>query len=229
MMLMTPLTRGSRTKLRPVISATAFTTASISALTKLRVTGSSAPFAPEASRAARAAAARKRRDGEIIEPRMAPARLYATAPRGWAMIACALEPPFPAGEHAMRLNPLARFAASKVQANPRKENDMSHAATASGASMRARAAALALAVLAAIALASVPRPVRAADPAPGSETTVTLRAFPPALLVNTAAAKDEDSESTRKPSSLRFDTDDDFETISEKMPWVIGLIFLVVG
>src|SRR5881394_1400077 len=42
MMLTVPLIFGSRTKLRPVISDTALTTASMSALTKLRVTRSSA-------------------------------------------------------------------------------------------------------------------------------------------------------------------------------------------
>src|SRR5512144_912270 len=42
MMLTLPLTRGSGTELRPVISETALTTASMSALTKLSVTGSSA-------------------------------------------------------------------------------------------------------------------------------------------------------------------------------------------
>ena len=41
-MLTVPFTRGSTMKLRPVISATAFTTASMSALTKLSVTASPA-------------------------------------------------------------------------------------------------------------------------------------------------------------------------------------------
>jgi hypothetical protein len=116
-----------------------------------------------------------------------------------------------------------------VQSNLPEENDMPRVVTVPGASMRTRATALAMVVLAAIALGAAPRAARAADPAASSDTTVTIRAFPPALLVGTAAAKDEDAESPRKPSGLRFDTDDDFETISEKMPWVIGLIFLVVG
>ncbi len=48
-MLITPFTRGSTTKLRPVISDTALTTASMSALTKLSVTVSSAPKAGDTS------------------------------------------------------------------------------------------------------------------------------------------------------------------------------------
>src|SRR6266550_3745257 len=51
-MLTTPFTFGSRMKLRPVISATALTTASMSALTKLRVTMSSAAWPTGAASAA---------------------------------------------------------------------------------------------------------------------------------------------------------------------------------
>jgi hypothetical protein len=63
MMLIVPLTFGSMTKLRPVISATARTTASISALTKLSVTRSSvaepAAWAGATTNAAEAIASNK--------------------------------------------------------------------------------------------------------------------------------------------------------------------------
>src|SRR4030095_10616772 len=73
MMLTVPLILGSSTKLRPVISETAFTTASMSALTKFSVTTSSAAAAgPEARQhpARKAAILRRnqRMEGETVTP-----------------------------------------------------------------------------------------------------------------------------------------------------------------
>jgi hypothetical protein len=104
---------------------------------------------------------------------------------------------------------------------------MRHAATARGTAVRNRIAAFAAVVLmAAIA------PARAADSAaPEPDATVRIRTFPPAVLIDTTAAADDETDGgrPRKSTTLRFDTDEDFETITEQMPWVIGLIFLVAG
>jgi hypothetical protein len=130
----------------------------------------------------------------------------------------------------MRLNPLGPFAASKVWIVTQQEYEMSHAATVPGAAARARAAAFGAVLLAVFALACVAQPARAADPGPKDDAVVTVRAFPPALLIDTAAKNEEtDTDSTHKSVGIRLDSDEDFEAISERMPWVIGLIFLVVG
>jgi len=60
MMLTVPLILGSSTKLRPVISDTAFTTASMSALTKLSVTTSSSAAVAVRAAASRTASAAPR-------------------------------------------------------------------------------------------------------------------------------------------------------------------------
>jgi hypothetical protein len=114
---------------------------------------------------------------------------------------------------------------------PLEEKSMSHAATVPGGAARVRSAALGAVLVAALALAGAAQPARAADPAPRSDAVVRITAFPPAVLVDTAAAKDgdADTDSSRKSAGIRFDSDEDFEAISERMPWVIGLIFLVVG
>ena len=99
MMLMLPLTRGSIRKLRPVISATALTTASMSALTKLSVTVSSAAAAIGAKpvqnpKASATIARRPRRGGRAsanewtglrsFVVKRAPGRTVVTAPEGAA-------------------------------------------------------------------------------------------------------------------------------------------------
>jgi hypothetical protein len=111
-----------------------------------------------------------------------------------------------------------------------KENEMSYATTVPEAAAKVRSAALGAAFMAVVALSCAIPSTHAAEAVSPSNPVVTVRAFPPARLIQTAA-KDEDSESDspRKSSGLRFDSDDDFEAISERMPWVIGLIFLVVG
>jgi hypothetical protein len=98
--------------------------------------------------------------------------------------------------------------------------------------------------LLAIALCCGAQSARATDaaPKPATDATVKVTAFPPSIRVDakSGASKDED-ESTdpanptkRAPAHIRIDTNDDFPTDEfqatiEKMPWIIGLIFLVVG
>ena len=82
----------------------------------------------------------------------------------------------------------------------------------------------------------------AADPPskPTAETTVKVKAFPPSVLVEAKGAEEKDESADRSDSrprgSARIRVDasddfptDDFEATIEKMPWIIGLIFLVVG
>jgi hypothetical protein len=95
--------------------------------------------------------------------------------------------------------------------------------------------------LLALAMAFTALPGRAAD-APARTTSVKITTFPPAIHVGAAAAaaatKDAasgaDGESTRGEARVKIDTDEDFDFDAfnnqvHKMPWVIGLIFLVVG
>jgi hypothetical protein len=110
--------------------------------------------------------------------------------------------------------------------------------------------------LLALALACAALPTRAADTPPKTATDamVKIKAFPPSIQVaaeTTAAEKGDAAAQTNGgkrgeskqqaihqaiertiSSNLRFDTDDDFDAFSnhlQKSPWVIGLIFLVVG
>lgn len=99
----------------------------------------------------------------------------------------------------------------------------------------------AVAVLA-VALACAALPARAADtpPKPATDTTVKIRAFPPSIQVaaETAAAEKGDAAAQtnegKRGEHIRVDTNDDFDFDAfnsqlQKMPWVIGLVFLVVG
>lgn len=107
---------------------------------------------------------------------------------------------------------------------------MSYAATVPDATARLRWAALGAVLTAALALACASPIARAADPTPKNDAVIRVTAFPPALLIDTAAKEsDADTETSRKSAGIRFDSDEDFEAISERMPWIIGLIFLVVG
>src|SRR5260370_36404746 len=123
---------------------------------------------------------------------------------------------------------------------------------------RLPAAAGATVALFALALAGAALPTRAADtpPKPATDATVKIKAFPPSIQVTaeTAAAEKGDAAAQTNggkrgeskqhaaaqqaieqaieqtiSSNLRFDTDDEFDRFVQKMPWVIGLIFLVVG
>jgi hypothetical protein len=105
------------------------------------------------------------------------------------------------------------------------------------------AAALAAGLLLVAALCCVPAPARAADaPAKkGSDTTVNIKALPPSITVDAGTTADSDEEdkatddkSTRRGRAhIRIDSDDEnFDVFTgpiQKNPWIIGLIFLVVG
>ena len=103
-------------------------------------------------------------------------------------------------------------------------------------------------LLVALALSCAVPPARAADTAPKAspDTTVRIKAFPPSVQVDTSTqvgkdeAADTDSSSAESPDTpkkrsrarVQIDGDDDFDAFSgqvQKMPWIIGLIFLVVG
>jgi hypothetical protein len=97
-------------------------------------------------------------------------------------------------------------------------------------------------VVLALALACVAHPARAEDaPAkPMVDATVRIKASPPSIQVDatTPAASDDGKASTNEGKHggrhIRVDSDDDFDVDAftaqmHKMPWVIGLIFLVVG
>jgi hypothetical protein len=118
----------------------------------------------------------------------------------------------------------------------------------SHARTRSPAATGAAVTLLSLALCCVALSTRAADvPAkPATDATVTIKALPPSIQVEPAAAEKDDAaaqtnggkgDAERRrsrfgASHLRFDTDDDFDVFSnhlQKSPWVIGLIFLVVG
>lgn len=110
--------------------------------------------------------------------------------------------------------------------------------------------------LLALALACAALPTRAADTPskPATDATVKIKAVPPSIQVaaETAAEKGDAAAQTNGgkrgeskqqaaaqaieqaieqtiSSNLRIDTDDEFDRFVQKMPWVIGLIFLVVG
>jgi len=90
-------------------------------------------------------------------------------------------------------------------------------------------------------------PVHGADtPTKGDrDTTVRIKTFPPSIQVEATAQADKDeggADSSNADSSVtskkrgtarvQIDADDDFDAFSgqvRKMPWIIGLIFLVVG
>ena len=105
----------------------------------------------------------------------------------------------------------------------------------------------AICLLAAALFCTAP-PVHGADAPSKSDkdTTVRIKTFPPTIQIDTStqAGKDEaastDSSSADTPETtkkrrgarVQIDGDDDFDAFSgqvQKMPWIIGLIFLVVG
>lgn len=91
----------------------------------------------------------------------------------------------------------------------------------------------------ALAMAFTALPGHAAD-TPTGNAGVKITTMPPAIQVVAAAAttKDDDSNadtsSTRSESRVKIDSDEDFDLDAfnqklHKAPWVIGLVFLVVG
>jgi hypothetical protein len=93
----------------------------------------------------------------------------------------------------------------------------------------------------ALTLACAALPTRAADtpPKPATDATVKVRAFLPSIQVDAAAAAEKGDAAAqtnegKRGEHIRVDTNDDFDFDAfnrqlQKMPWVIGLVFLVVG
>jgi len=103
---------------------------------------------------------------------------------------------------------------------------------------RYNAARLLFLLLATAALFSTPAPAaQAVADTHGLDATLTVTAFPPSVVV--AAADDPDTtadrderRSRRGRAVIRIDSDRDFESFKHAMetaPWIVGLIFLVVG
>jgi hypothetical protein len=95
-----------------------------------------------------------------------------------------------------------------------------------------------IALASALLLAASQVPAATEPPAPGSDTRIELKLSPPGIQVDTAAAaaddeKDsDDRRSKRRRATIRIDSDRDFESFKDAAraaPWVVGLVFLVVG
>jgi hypothetical protein len=113
---------------------------------------------------------------------------------------------------------------------------------ASSATARLPAVAGCAFFVAALALCCLAHPARA-DDAPAKakpETTVRIKTFPPSVQIDSKAATDTTdagdagAEVKRGDRHVRVNSNDDFDVDAfssqvQKMPWVIGLIFLVVG
>ncbi len=99
----------------------------------------------------------------------------------------------------------------------------------------ARAGFVALAI--ALAVAAAPVPAATTPPAPSGETKITVTPFPPSVQVDAGTADDSDADRASRPRKrhqavIRLDSDRDFESFKDAMhsaPWVVGLVFLVVG
>ncbi len=109
-----------------------------------------------------------------------------------------------------------------------------------GLARAARTLAAAVAVIACVAGA----PAHAADKAaPAGDATVTTTAVPPSVTVDSApkassgdsadTSPNRDGKRRRSRSDLQFDGDPDFDSLFTKTvntaPWIVGLVFLVVG
>jgi hypothetical protein len=103
---------------------------------------------------------------------------------------------------------------------------------------RDQAAVLASAiVLLALALLCLAPPARAADVPrkPAADHSISITAFPPAVLVDATVADDSGDaprKSKRGSARITIDGDEEFDAFSGQVrrnPWIIGLVFLVVG
>jgi hypothetical protein len=106
---------------------------------------------------------------------------------------------------------------------------------------RFAAAARAAVTLLSLALCCVALSARAADEGakPATDATVTIKALPPSIQVDTQAASSSagDGDDAAKPSkgrrggTIRIDGDHDWDpfTVMDTAPWIVGLVFLVVG
>jgi hypothetical protein len=91
-----------------------------------------------------------------------------------------------------------------------------------------------LALACAFLLAAAPTP--AADtPAKGTpDTSIKITPFPPSVQVDTSTPDEDETDRRhrRHRAAISIDSDKDFESFKEAMetaPWIVGLIFLVVG
>jgi hypothetical protein len=92
-------------------------------------------------------------------------------------------------------------------------------------------------VLVALALFCLAPPAKAADaPAkPAADHSISITAFPPAILVDSTVTDDSGDaprKSKRGSARITIDGDEDFDAFSGQVrrnPWIIGLVFLVVG
>jgi len=96
-------------------------------------------------------------------------------------------------------------------------------------------------IVLALALACAAHPARAEDAPdkPKTDTTVRIKTFPPSIQVDATTPAADDSKAATSEDKhgdrhFRLDSDEDFDMDAftarvHKMPWVIGLIFLVVG
>jgi Domain of unknown function (DUF6249) len=106
---------------------------------------------------------------------------------------------------------------------------------------RTRLRAAAHAAITLLALCCVAVPAGAADePAkPAADATVTIKAQPPSIQIDTqsppSAAGEEDDAAKpskgRRSATIRIDGEHDWDpfTIMDTAPWIVGLVFLVVG
>ena len=88
--------------------------------------------------------------------------------------------------------------------------------------------------LLAVALACAALPTRAADTPskPATDAAVKVKALPPSVRVDATTAAAKDDAATSASEGKHSDEDFDFDAFNShvhKMPWVIALIFLVVG
>ena len=88
--------------------------------------------------------------------------------------------------------------------------------------------------LLALALACAALPTRAADTpsTPATDAAVKVKALPPSVRVDATTAAANDDAATSASEGKHSDEDFDFDAFNSqvhKMPWVIALIFLVVG
>ena len=88
-------------------------------------------------------------------------------------------------------------------------------------------------------LAAAPAPAADTPAKSGSDTTIKITPFPPSVQVDTIApsekdeaAEPDDKRGKRSRARYHIEEDPDFQSFSRAMetaPWIVGLVFLVVG
>src|SRR2546425_4268904 len=130
---------------------------------------------------------------------------------------------------AKNSNPESRLGPSKLQMDRSREISMPYVSQ-----VRPRPPIAAGAAVALLALACAALPTRAADtpPRPATEATVKVKALLPSVRVDATTAAAKDDTATPAGEGKHSDEDFDFDAFNSqvhKTPWVIALIFLVVG